>query len=102
MDLFGLGATLYEAATDRLAFEPSRKAGELFYPQLESSPRPIRCFSPRVPAALERAILALLAPEPSGRPESALEAMSCLAAALPKRQAGLWPGWVSIEDTAAS
>jgi serine/threonine protein kinase len=94
MDLFALGATLYEAAGGRLAFEPTGKTGRVKYPQLEGSPPPIRSFAPRVPAALDRAIMALLAPEPSDRPQSALAAMDCLAAALPKREPGLWPKWV--------
>lgn len=95
MDLFGLGATLYEAATDRRAFEPSGKPGEPRYRQLEGPPPPIRSFAPRVPAALDRAILSMLADDPAHRPQSALAAMDGLAAALPRRQTGLWPTWVS-------
>ncbi len=101
MDLFGLGATLYEAATDRRAFEPSGDTGEATYPQLEGSPPPIRSLKPHLPSALDRAIAALLAPNPAGRPATALEAMGLLAEALPPRQVGLWPKWVSIDRTAA-
>jgi serine/threonine protein kinase len=102
MDLFGLGATLYEAASDRLAFEPTGKSGEVSYPQLEGSPPPIRSFKPSIPSALDRAITALLAPNPAARPATALEAMGLLVEALPKHQVGLWPRWVSIDRAAAS
>jgi eukaryotic-like serine/threonine-protein kinase len=102
MDLFGLGATLYEAASDRLAFEPKGKSGEVSYPQLEGSPPPIRSLNSRIPSALERAIGALLAPNPAARPATALEAMRILIKALPQRQAGLWPKWVSIDRATAS
>lgn len=102
MDLFGLGATLYEAATDRLAFETSGKIGELSYPQLEGSPPPIRSLNPRIPSALDHAITALLTRDPAARPATALEAMGLLVEALPKGQGGLWPGWVSIDRAAAS
>ena len=102
MDLFGLGATLYEAASDRLAFEPSGKSGEVSYPQLEGSPPPLRSFNSRIPSALDRAIAALLAPNPADRPRTALEAMGLLVQTLPGRQAGLWPKWVSIDRAAAS
>jgi eukaryotic-like serine/threonine-protein kinase len=96
MDLFALGATLYEAATNELAFDAGGARPETRYPQLAGPPAPIRSLNPRVPAALDRAISALLAPEPSGRPESVLAAMDLLAAALPKREQGLWPKWVNV------
>ncbi len=96
------GATLYEAASDRLAFEPTGRNGEVSYPQLEGSPPSLRSVAPRVPAALDHAVMALLAPEPSHRPESALAAMARLSAALPKRQQGLWPKWVSAARPVAA
>lgn len=96
MDLFGLGATLYEAATDRLAFESTGRASQPRYPQLRGSPPPPRSWAPRVPAVLDHAIMALIAAEPADRPQTALAAMDCLAAALPAGQAGLWPEWVSV------
>lgn len=102
MDLFALGATLYEAATDHLAFDAAGAPPYTRYPQLAGPPAPIRSLNPRVPAALDRAITALLAPEPSGRPESVLAAMDLLAAALPKREKGLWPKWVRVAGTGRS
>jgi serine/threonine protein kinase len=95
MDLFALGATLYEAATDQLAFDGGGSRPEEMYPQLAGPPPPIRCLNPGIPAALDRAITTLLAPKPSERPPSALAAMHLLATALPKREPGLWPAWVS-------
>jgi serine/threonine protein kinase len=102
MDLFALGATLYEAASDRLAFEPSGSSGEVSYLQLERSPPPIRSFNSRIPSALERAIAVLLAPNPADRPATALDAMGLLLEALPRRQAGLWPKWVCMDRPAVS
>jgi eukaryotic-like serine/threonine-protein kinase len=102
MDLFGLGATLYEAATNRVAFDPGDSPDGPDYPQLAGSPPPVRSFNPRVPVALDRAISALLASRPSDRPRNALAAMALLATALPRGQMRLWPEWVSIARLAAS
>jgi eukaryotic-like serine/threonine-protein kinase len=94
MDLFALGATLYEAASDELAFHAHRSGDEPCYPQLTAPPAPLRSLNPAVPAALERAISALLAPERSVRPPSAAAAMELLTRALPRGERGLWPRWV--------
>lgn len=96
MDLFALGATLYEAATDRLAFDAVRTSRVTKYPQLQltGQPPPIRSLRPSFPAALDRAITSLVAPDPSARPQSAVAAMRLLAAALPRGEEGLWPRWV--------
>ena len=95
MDLFALGATLYEAAADAPAFEGSDEAGGTRYAQLEGQPTPLRTLVPATPAALDRAICALLDPDPRRRPANALEALRLLAAALPPRERGLWPRWVT-------
>jgi eukaryotic-like serine/threonine-protein kinase len=100
MDLFGLGATLYEAASDRLAFDPGENADGPNYPQLQGPPVPVRSIDRRVPVSLDRAISALLAPHPSDRPRDALAAMALLATALPQRGVRLWPEWISIEQAA--
>jgi eukaryotic-like serine/threonine-protein kinase len=94
MDLFALGATLYEAATDDLAFQAHRSGDEPCYPQLTGPPASLRSLNPAVPVALERAISTLLAPDPSARPPSAAAAMKLLAGALPRGEEGLWPRWV--------
>jgi len=102
MDLFALGATLYEAATDRLAFDAVRSPRVTKYPQLAGPPPPVRSLRPSLPVALDRAIAALLAPEPSDRPESAVAAMDLLAPALPRGEQGLWPKWVGIARPGAA
>jgi hypothetical protein len=51
-----------------------------------------------VPATLDRAVTALLAPDPAHRPASAAGALVLLEAALPADAAEVdrrWPGWAS-------
>ncbi len=102
MDLFALGATLYEAVTDRLAFDAVRSSGGTRYPQLAGPPPAIRSFNSRIPARLEVAIAALLAPDPADRPPTAAAAMELLARALPRGEPGLWPKWVSRRRAGAA
>src|SRR5204862_7503061 len=88
MDLFALGAVLYEAATNTPAFEPVGEGLDRFYPQLEGDPAP-----PNLPACLEAAILRLLERDPDKRPPTAAAALALLAGALPDGEEGVWPGW---------
>jgi eukaryotic-like serine/threonine-protein kinase len=95
MDLFALGAVLYEAATDVVAFRGRRAGGDGAAPRSVGRPRRPREVSPRIPPALDAAIQALLEPEPARRPRTALRALALLERAVPAGQSGLWPRWTS-------
>lgn len=69
-DVWGLGATLYHAASGRKPFargaDEGLKASEAVrYPQLEGDPAPLPSF---VPVDLSEAIMACLASDPADRP----------------------------------
>ena len=80
-DVWGLGATLYYAATGEVAY-PRTKGARLSrdpavrYPQLASAPEPMPDYVPR---ALATPIMEMLAADPSERPLAA-EAAGALAA----------------------
>jgi hypothetical protein len=51
-----------------------------------------------VPAAVDRAVAALLAPDPAGRPATTAQVLALLAAAMPADIADedrLWPTWAT-------
>jgi serine/threonine protein kinase len=55
MDLFALGAVLFELATGTKAFDPADDGpAERRWPQLAGSPAPASSHNPEVPAALDR------------------------------------------------
>jgi serine/threonine-protein kinase len=77
MDLFSLGAVLYELATGRRAF-----------PAGVCAPRPgppvrARALRPSLPRDLDAVIHALMEPDARGRPHTAWETLRLLAATLP-------------------
>jgi serine/threonine protein kinase len=89
MDIFALGALLYEVCTGVRPFRASART----YPQLTARPRPPRELRPRIPPALDRVITTLMTPDPGGRPRCATEVLALLRSALPAGEDGLWPGW---------
>jgi serine/threonine protein kinase len=99
MDLFALGAVLYQLATGTQAFDPADHgpAGRR-WPQLAGSPPPASSRNPEVPAAVGRVVAALLAPDPAGRPATTAQVLALLAAAMPADAAEedrLWPTWAT-------
>ncbi|HWO40738.1 MAG TPA: serine/threonine-protein kinase [Candidatus Eisenbacteria bacterium] len=95
MDIFALGATLYEAATNVILFDFKARPPVSEYPQLTRQRAPLRSLDPEIPEELDRVIRSLLEVEPQRRPPTALAALSRLARALPKSERGLWPAWAN-------
>jgi eukaryotic-like serine/threonine-protein kinase len=99
MDLFALGAVLFELATGTRAFDPATDgpAGRR-WPQLAGPPPAAGSRNPEVPAAVDRAVAALLAPDPAERPATTAQALALLAAAMPADAAEEdrpWPTWAT-------
>jgi hypothetical protein len=99
MDLFALGAVLFELATGTPAFEPADDGPpERRWPQLAGPPPLASTRNPEVPAGVGQAVAALLAPDPAARPASAAQVLALLAAAVPADAAAenrLWPTWAT-------
>lgn len=84
-DVWGLGATLFHAASGEKPFpRGTGKDGAGRFPQLVEEPRPVPS---RVPEELAELILAMLDRDPEGRPScaEAVERLQPLVAALPRK-----------------
>jgi serine/threonine protein kinase len=95
MDLWALGAVLYEAATAEVAFDVGENGSDRTYPQLTQPPGPIGTRHPHIPKTLQDVIMALLKRDPAQRPPTAMTALPILAASLPADEEGLWPAWAN-------
>lgn len=75
-DLFGLGATLYEALTAMQPFSQGDDSSadlEARYPQLVEDPLPIRSQQPEIPELLDDVVMSCLARDPKCRPRTVLD-----------------------------
>jgi hypothetical protein len=90
---------LFELATGTRAFDPADDGPpERRWPQLAGPAPRARGRNQEVPAAVDRAVAALLAPDPADRPASAAHALDLLAGAMPAGAAEeerLWPPWAT-------
>jgi serine/threonine-protein kinase len=83
-DLFGLGATLYEALSGMRPFSEGDQTAidkAQLYPQLVEDPQPLHEIID-LPQMLERVVMACLARDPARRPGSALETAVALQTVL--------------------
>jgi tetratricopeptide (TPR) repeat protein len=72
VDIYGLGATLYELLTLEPSL-PGEDRGEMFRRLLDSEPKPPRSLAPSIPIDLETIVLKALRKEPCERYASAKE-----------------------------
>jgi len=95
-DLFGLGATLYEALTGMRPFPDGDETAidkAKLYPQLVEDPQPLHDIID-LPPALERIVMSCLARDPARRPRSAVEtalALEGILESLRTEELYAWP-----------
>jgi ABC-type transport system involved in cytochrome bd biosynthesis fused ATPase/permease subunit len=90
---------LFELTTGTQAFDPADDGPpERRWPQLAGPPPSASSRNPEVPAAVDRAVATLLAPDPADRPVTAAQVLALLAGALPAdagEEARPWPEWAT-------
>ena len=104
-DIFSLGATLYEMATGKKAFEAQSQAG-LFSAILTGEPPPVSTIRPMSPSGLDRLVKVCLAKDPDARWQTAHDvglqlqtltdtgpASSAGVDAAPSRRRSRWVPW---------
>ena len=95
-DLFGLGATLYEALSGMRPFTEGDETAidkATAYPQLVEDPQPLHDIVD-LPPLLERVVMACLARDPARRPSAALEtaiALQTVLESLGTEELYAWP-----------
>lgn len=103
-DLFGLGATLYEALTAMQPFSTGDAAAsrlEARYPQLVEEPAPLESLLPAVPRVLAAFVAACLAADPARRPRSSAASAETLLGVLDEIGLGTlrpWPRTPRLTD----
>lgn len=78
-DLYAIGVVFFELLTGRPPFADQSAPGVMLPHILQTPPPPPSLANPRVPAALDELVLALLAKEPALRPASAAATLALLA-----------------------
>jgi serine/threonine-protein kinase len=76
-DLYALGVMAYEALCGRPVF-PRESVASVLRAHLTDTPEPPRAIKPRIPAALEDAVMRCLEKDPAARPQSANELLAIL------------------------
>jgi serine/threonine-protein kinase len=103
-DLFGLGATLYEALTGMRPFPEGDQTSTdkaKIYPQLVEDPQPLHEIID-LPRLLESVVMTCLARDPARRPRSALEtavALQTVLETLGTEELYAWPKGLRIRPT---